>query len=529
MFKLSKMKQFRFNSNLALLSLTMFALIMISSCNNDDPDPDPLPTGDEMVFTIGSVNVGLKGTATFAKLDNNSVLITLKLDGTSSGGDHPTHIHLNTAAEGGAIALDLTNVDGATGMSETTVSALNDGTVITYEELIDFDGYINVHVSTSELGTLIAQGDIGQNAFTGMSEDYDLAAVSNPNISGKATIAERKNGESLLMINLEGDDATSDHPAHIHMNTAAEGGGIIIDLNNVVAGLSNTNIASKNNGTAISYDDLKDIDGYINVHNSGDDLGTLVAQGDIGQNKLTGKSETYDLGAMGGSGISGMVKFAERMNTETLVMISLEGDAADSDHPTHIHMNTAAEGGGIVIDLTNVMAGKSKTNIAMKNDDTKITYAEMLLFDGYINIHNSGDDLGTLVAQGDIGQNAFTGESMTYTLDVKSDPNISGTAKFIARNSGETLIIVTLSGTVDGGSHPAHIHMNNATMGGGIVLNLTNIDGVTGMSKTNVSMLNNETPVNYGMMINYDGYINVHNSSDDLGTLIAQGNIGSNG
>jgi hypothetical protein len=41
---------------------------------------------------------------------------------------------------------------------------MNNGTAITYAELIDFNGYVNVHLSSSNLATLIAQGDIGANA-----------------------------------------------------------------------------------------------------------------------------------------------------------------------------------------------------------------------------------------------------------------------------------------------------------------------------------------------------------------------------
>jgi len=287
------MKQFKKTFGFVLLSMIIGSFIILSSCNDDDdPVPGPLPTGDEMQFTLGAIGTsGVSGTATFAELDDNSVMITLALNGTTSDGDHPSHIHLNTAAEGGAIAIDLSNVDGSTGMSETIITATNDGTPITYEELIDYDGYINIHNSSDDLGTLISQGDIGQNVLSGESEDYDLFVVSNPAISGKATFSKRENSETLITIELDGDAADSDHPAHIHMNTAAEGGGIVISLTNVMGGNSKSNISAMDDGTAITYEELVGFDGYINVHNSSADLGTLVAQGDIGQNKLTGTTE----------------------------------------------------------------------------------------------------------------------------------------------------------------------------------------------------------------------------------------------
>jgi hypothetical protein len=91
-------------------------------------------------------------------------MITISLQGTTAGGDHPAHIHANNAASGGGIVMDLKNVSGATGKSVTSANALNDDTEMTYEELLNFNGYINVHLSAAALGTLIAQGDIGSNA-----------------------------------------------------------------------------------------------------------------------------------------------------------------------------------------------------------------------------------------------------------------------------------------------------------------------------------------------------------------------------
>jgi hypothetical protein len=58
---------------------------------------------------------------------------------------------------------------------------------ITYQELLNFDGYINVHLSASSLATLVAQGDIGQNQLTGVSKVYPLGSVAVPAISGTAT------------------------------------------------------------------------------------------------------------------------------------------------------------------------------------------------------------------------------------------------------------------------------------------------------------------------------------------------------
>lgn len=512
------------------LAILLILTLSMMGCDDDD---GPSLTGDNTVYALGpKSNPGISGNVTFSRQSDNSVLVTIQLSGTQSGGDHPAHIHADNAITGGSIVLDLTNVDGTSGRSETIVTALNDGTPITYDELLEFDGYVNVHASTSDLSTLIAQGDIGQNVLTALSRTYMLNPVSDPSISGTVKFEQRQNGEAVATITLNGTSAGNMHPAHIHRNAAIEGGGIAIDFNAVdgATGISRTNISQMNDGTAITYENLVDFDGYVNVHLSSGDLGTLIAQGDIGSNELTGESQEYPLASVSNPAISGTVTFAERANGFTLVTVALEGTSDGDSHPSHIHHNTAAEGGGIAVDFNPIDGGTgmSRTNIRALNDDTPITYAELLEYNGYVNVHLSSGNLGTLIAQGDIGQNGLTGDMVEYTLNSVSDPAISGTATFARRNNGTTLITLALTGTTAGGDHPAHIHNNSAGEGGGIAIDLKNVPGATGKSATQITKKNDDTPITYDELIGYDGYINVHLSPSDLSTLIAQGDIGSN-
>ena len=518
-----------FNISLLLIALLVFA----TGCTSDDDGDIQITPVTSQTFELNSVaDASIFGEAKFTKNSDNSVTIELMLEGTPSGGMHPAHIHMNTAAEGGDIALTLGTVDGSTGYSMITTTMLDDGTSITYDELLNFDGYINVHASANDLATLVAQGDIGQNALTGTSMSYDLNAVSDTNIMGTAWFKERMNGETLVEVMLEGTMDGEMHPGHIHMNTAAEGGGIAVTLASVdgATGWSKTNVSMLDDGTTVTYNDMIAYDGYINYHLSATDLATLVAQGDIGQNALTGESMSYDLNAVSNTSIMGTAWFKERMNGETLIEVMLEGTTSSQMHPGHIHMNTAAEGGGIAVTLASVdgATGWSKTNVSMLDDGTMVTYDDMIAYDGYINYHLSATDLATLVAQGDIGQNALTGESMSYDLNAVSNTSIMGTAWFKERMNGETLVEVMLEGTTSGQMHPGHIHMNTAAEGGGIAVTLTSVDGATGWSKTNVSMLDDGTMVTYDDMIAYDGYINYHLSATDLATLVAQGDIGQN-
>jgi len=267
--------------------LLFVSLFLITSCNEDEDFNFPVPNGNTTVFDLNEKAVtGISSKATFVENEDASITLVLDISGTPANGVHPAHIHFNSALEGGAIALSFNPVDGNNGKSVTTFTTLNDGTPVSYNDMINFDGYINVHLSEDDLGTIVAQGDIGQNDLTGNTTTYDLGEKAVPGISGNVVFSERVNGESLATIMLSNTPANGSHPAHIHANTAAEGGGILFSFNPVDGdtGMSMTNVAAYDNGGALTYTDLAGLDAYVNVHLSATQLSTIVAQGNIGSN-----------------------------------------------------------------------------------------------------------------------------------------------------------------------------------------------------------------------------------------------------
>ncbi|SEE47715.1 CHRD domain-containing protein [Polaribacter dokdonensis] len=498
-----------------LLFLFVLTSLVYTSCNDDDDLMVPEPSGNTVVYQLGSKDVdGIFGKATFVENTDASVTVVLDIEGTPSDGLHPAHIHFNTAAEGGDIALTFTPVDGNSGLSATTFTTLNDGTAISYAELLNFDGYINVHLSADELGTVVAQGDIGQNALSGTSIIYDLGEKDVTGISGNITFSERNNGETLAVIELDGTPAGGSHPAHIHANTAAETGAILYTFN-TVNGDTGTSVTSL---SSLMFSDIEDIDAYVNVHLSMDNLATIVAQGDIGQNDLTGTTKVYDLGEKDVVGISGDITFSERVNGEALAVIDIANTPAGGMHPAHIHANTAAESGAILFtfNVVNGDTGMSATNV------DAYSYADILDIDAYVNVHLSATQLSTIVAQGDIGQNDLTGSTIVYDLGEKDVAGISGDITFSERVNGEALAVIDIANTPAGGMHPAHIHENTAAETGGILFTFNVVDGDTGMSVTNVDT------IDYSAIEDLDAYVNVHLSATQLGTIVAQGDIGRN-
>lgn len=292
------------------------------ACDDDEDDPGPQLTGNSATYNfMAASDPAVGGTVKFEERDDDYVVITIDLNGNPAGGEHPAHIHGASAAEGGAIVLDLAPLTD--GGSVTVANTWNDGTALVYEDLIAFDGHVNVHQSSSDLATIIAQADIGGNVLTGDNVVYELIPVADPAVTGTATFAKRTNGTTLVTVEFDGTQPGASHPSHIHANTIAEGGGIVIDLNNVdgTTGIARTTVRELNDGTPITYDELLEFNGYLNAHSGS----SFVGQADIGQNALTGDKKEYALAELNGSGVSGTAVFEKRKNGKAQITLALEG------------------------------------------------------------------------------------------------------------------------------------------------------------------------------------------------------------
>ncbi len=530
--------KFPFNQPILKVSLLFCGLffLLLSSCENKDEDPqpaDPMETGAKTDFTMYSIATGLSiGNVSFRELDDNSTKVVITLSGLDPSASHPAHIHSNSAAEGGGIVISLENVNGSTGKSETIVENKDDNTPISYDEIIQFDGYVNVHLSASDLGTLVAQGDIGPNELTANTEDYDLMAVSGSGIEGKVTFTERASGDILVVLSLENTQVGAEHPAHIHAGSVVSGGGIAISLNPVNGdnGISKTDISKFDDDTPISYSQLKEYEGYVNIHLSASELGTIISTGDIGGNMFTGEMMEYPLESAAIEGISGSVTFHERESGKTLVEIMLQNTLDGGSHPSHIHVNSVAEGGGVVVPLNNVDGdtGIGQTDVFQDKDQNPLSYSDLIEYDGHVMVHLSSNEISTIIARGDIGGNMLTGNQMIYDLSELNASGINGSITIAERKSGFSLATIRLDGTADDGDYPAHIHENDITTGGGIVIDLENVDGDTGMSQTHIEKNNADASITYANLIDFNGHVKVHLSPDNLGAVVAGGDIGSN-
>ena len=223
-------------------------------------------------------------------------------------------------------------------------------------------------------------------------------------------------------------------------------------------------------------------------------------------------------------GVTGTATVTETSSTSVTIDLQLFG-APSGSHPAALCMNTAVEGGNVVANLNPVDAsGTSSTTVST------ITYDQMIAYDGFIKVMKSSTEPNVILAQGDIGGNVITTTNKTYVLDTIGTYGVSGNALFEKRVNGNTLVTITLTGTIGGQSYPASINLSSiSTVGGGPVMKLlNNVNGTTGKSYTNIRTLESGLAITYENWLVYDGYINIYQNSVNLNNIICHGNIGSN-
>jgi hypothetical protein len=238
---------------------------------------------------------------------------------------------------------------------------------------------------------------------------------------------------------------------------------------------------------------------------------------------------SYDLVAKDVTGVTGKVTFTEFSSTVTIIDIEVVGSGSSS-HPAHIHLNSVATGGSISITLSPVVNGYSSTTVTKLDNNTAINYEQLIIFDGYLSVHQSSSNLSTIVAVADIGGNALTASSKSYNLSAVNTSDVNGSVLFQKRVNGNSLVTISLTGTNDGNSHPVVIRSGSIeSVGGGpIVATLNPVNGTSGQSSTDLRTLTNGIAVSYDQWLAYSGYMSIQESELMMEVTLCHGNIGSN-
>ena len=82
-----------------------------------------------------------------------------------AGDVYPATINLSSVATigGGPVTKTLSSVNGTTGKSYTNIRKLDGGLVITYDNWLVYNGYLNIYQTAAAFENIISQGNIGSN------------------------------------------------------------------------------------------------------------------------------------------------------------------------------------------------------------------------------------------------------------------------------------------------------------------------------------------------------------------------------
>lgn len=123
--------------------------------------------------------------------------------------------------------------------------------------------------------------------LTGNETVYALHAGSVYPISGTATFKEKKDGSTVVVIDLSGTEGDIQHPVHLHLgNTSSPDADVAALLTSVTGstGKSETALTMLADETVISYSELISLGACIKIHlaDSGPERDIILAAGNIG-------------------------------------------------------------------------------------------------------------------------------------------------------------------------------------------------------------------------------------------------------
>ena len=254
--------------------------LVLASCSEELPNV----TGKNHLYELNSTSTqNIDGQIKIRERFDGSTQLELVLENTNTTQTYLAYIHFGNALDGGGVAITLTPVDGNSKTSVTEISSTDSGAPITYEELLEFDGHLNIQAG-GEPGILVAQADIGKNALTGKFAQYTLQQGDVEGANGLLTVQERESGFSLVTVEIEGAIPGKQHPVTLNLGSIYQQAGIAGKLNPVdgTLGVSRTNLERLDGEMIAPYDAIITFKGFLRVHlGQGPEMSTIIAQGNI--------------------------------------------------------------------------------------------------------------------------------------------------------------------------------------------------------------------------------------------------------
>lgn len=150
-----------------LLAAAVSTCAIMFACKKSDDDIPQLRSQEYSLSPVGASHI--TGKVTFTENADKSFNVKVALDSSVKDTVHVMHIHNGSVSSPGDIAIPLSSITGtgAAASAETrniNTALMNEATVpLTYDSVLVYNGYLNVHYSAARTDSLIAQTNIGKN------------------------------------------------------------------------------------------------------------------------------------------------------------------------------------------------------------------------------------------------------------------------------------------------------------------------------------------------------------------------------
>lgn len=423
-------------NTLKIVFLAVLLAGFISCSNNDDIDAegDTIPPQEENIFATYSINdLSKSGRITIELGEDNKIRIRVELDVPTST-DNTIKIydgHFDGTDLGTSNAyLTLNPILSGETESITEVHQSDNGTTITYEDLISTDRHLRVLTSSDLSLSINVFTDIGTNAFMQQAEKSYMLIDTDSNIIGTTHFLPRNNNHPMLVsVTLNNRDEMKEYYPFIITGSEATGdsnGEVISTLSKIYKFGTDTEGGNTSFTNLSEYTTPLAIDnGFITVKEEATD-GNEVGRCDVGGNELTGNFNDYILNNAVNENLQGIVKLQERINGTTLVgyqMIGGEHNPQQNCAISLLRNNHIQLDGDRIADLKQYEAGSSAV---FYTDITGVKYNELISTDNHVRMYQGLEQNADYYVVSDIGTAAPTGNEVVTSIDF----GLSGSVPF---------------------------------------------------------------------------------------------------
>ena len=151
-----------------IMAMTLLSVVLFA-CEKSEENTTPALRSQE--YAVSAVNgSGADGKIIISENADSSFNVQVNINNSVKDTVHVMHIHNGSVGTPGSIAIPLNGITGTGAAAQSTTMnikqvILPDSSVqnITYSQILNFNGYVNVHYSAAQIDSLVAQGNIGSN------------------------------------------------------------------------------------------------------------------------------------------------------------------------------------------------------------------------------------------------------------------------------------------------------------------------------------------------------------------------------